>query len=294
MDLRELPAHLIILGGGYIACEFGQMFRRFGSAVTLVERGPHLLGREDEDIWSALEQVFRTEGIGLQFGATAAQVSRAGAELALQLASGQKLRGSHLLVAVGRTPNTDDLAGERAGIRLDRGGFVAVDDHYCTSAPGVYAVGDVTGGPQFTHTAWDDHRLLFDLLQGRGTRGRAGRHIPSVVFTDPQVARVGLSERQARALGIAYEVATMPFGGIARAIEVDETAGTMKVLLDPSTERVLGAALVGLEAGELLHIFVNLMQAGASARAIVDAEQAHPTLAEGIQSLVMRLPRYRL
>ena len=169
-----------------------------------------------------------------------------------------------------------------------------VDDHYSTSAPGVYALGDVIGGPQFTHTAWDDHRLLFDILTGRGQRGRAGRIIPYTVFTDPQVARVGLSEREAKQQGIEYEVATMAFGNIARAIELDETAGTMKVLLDPKTERILGAAIVGIEAGELIHIFVNLMQAGTTARAIVDAQQVHPTLAEGVQSLVMRLPRYAL
>src|SRR5260370_40515863 len=142
--------------------------------------------------------------------------------------------------------------------------------------------------PQFAHPTWDDHRLLFDLLLGRGTRGRSGR-VPYTAFTDPQVAGVGLTEKEARARGIEYEVATMPFGNVARAIEVDETAGIMKVLIDPKTERILGAALVGAEAGELIHIFVSLMQAGASARAIVDAEFVHPTLSEGVQSLVMWL-----
>ncbi|HZY02800.1 MAG TPA: FAD-dependent oxidoreductase, partial [Anaeromyxobacteraceae bacterium] len=181
-----------------------------------------------------------------------------------------------------------------AGIALDPRGFVEVDDRYRTSAAGVYAVGDVTGGPQFTHASWDDHRLLLDLLAGRSERGRASRLVPYAVFTDPQVAGVGLSEKEARVRGLAYEVATMPFGHVARAIEIDETAGAMKVLVDPATERILGAFLVGAEAGELIHVFASLMRAGAPARAIVDAEFVHPTFAEGLQTLVMRLPRYAL
>ena len=212
----------------------------------------------------------------------------------MRLAGGREVTGSHLLVATGRRPNTDDLGCDAGGVRLDDRGFIVVDDGYRTSAEGVYAAGDVTGGPQFTHTAWDDHRLLFDILVGGGTRGRSGRVVPSAVFTDPQVGRVGLSEREARDRGIAYEAATMPFAHIARATEIDEPAGIMKVLVDPGTERILGAAIVGAEAGELVHVFAVLMQAGASARTIVDAEFAHPTFAEGIQSLVMRLERYRL
>ena len=152
----------------------------------------------------------------------------------------------------------------------------------------------MTGGPQFTHTAWDDHRILFDILQGRTDRKRSGRLVPYTVFVDPQLARVGLSERQAEVEGIACEVASMPFGHVARAVEIGETAGTMKVLLDPSSERILGAAIVGAEAGELIHVFVALMQARASARALVDAQMVHPTLAEGLQTLVMKLDRYAL
>jgi pyruvate/2-oxoglutarate dehydrogenase complex dihydrolipoamide dehydrogenase (E3) component len=153
-------------------------------------------------------------------------------------------------------------------------------------------VGDVTGEPQFTHVAWDDHRILFDLLMGRSTRGRSGRAYPYTAFTDPQVAGVGLTERRAREAGIAYEVATMPFGRIARAIEVDERAGILKVLVDPKSERILGASIVGAEAGELIHVFVALIQAQAPARAIVDAQFVHPTFAEGLQSVVMSLERF--
>ena len=294
MQLRQLPGHLLVLGGGYIGCEFGQMFRRFGARVTLIDHNPHLCSREDPEISSALEEAFRKEGIGLELGAKVLGVSGRAGEITVRLEGGKEVRGSHLLVAAGRRPNTDDLACDKAGVALDAKGNVVTDDDYQTSAPGIYAVGDVTGGPQFTHTSWDDHRLLFDLLQGRSKKGRRGRNVPYTIFTDPQVAGVGLSERAAKERGIAYEAASLPFGNVARAIEVDETAGLMKVLIDPKTERVLGAAIVGAEAGELIHIFVALMQAGASARAIVDAEFVHPTFAEGVQSLVMKLPRFAL
>jgi pyruvate/2-oxoglutarate dehydrogenase complex dihydrolipoamide dehydrogenase (E3) component len=294
MQLRELPSHLLVLGGGYIGCEFGQMFRRFGARVTIVDYNQHLLSREDLEISSALEEVFRNEGIDLELSAKVARASGRAGEIGISLAGGKELRGSHLLVAVGRIPNTDDLGCAKAGIALDAKGFVVTDDEYRSSAPGIHAVGDATGGPQFTHTSWDDHRLLFDILTGRSRKGRRGRRVPYTVFTDPQVAGVGLSEKQARERGIAFEIATMPFGNIARAIEVDEKAGAMKVLLDPKTEQVLGATIVGAEAGELIHIFVTLMQAGASARAIVDAEFVHPTFAEGVQSLVMKLKRFAL
>jgi pyruvate/2-oxoglutarate dehydrogenase complex dihydrolipoamide dehydrogenase (E3) component len=293
MALEALPAHLVVLGGGYIGCELGQMFRRLGAEVTIIDRGQHLLSREDEEVSSALEQVFRDEGIGLELEATVERVARDGDGVAVTLARGRTVRGSHLLVATGRRPNTDDLGCEAAGIRLDGRGFIEVDDHYRSSVPGVHAVGDVIGGPQFTHVSWDDHRILHDLLSGRSQRGRSGRAYPYTVFTDPQVAGVGLAEKAARRQGIPYEVATMPFGQVARAIELDEPAGVLKVLIDPGTERILGAAIVGAEAGELIHVFVALMQAQASARAIVDAQFVHPTFAEGVQSVVMALERYR-
>lgn len=293
MELKELPRHLVVLGGGYIGCEFGQMFRRFGSAVTMIERDDHLLAYEDADISTSLEEVFRGEGIDLRRGTQVERVERAGDDIVVHFER-QDVRGSHLLVAVGRRANTDDLGCDAAGVALDRRGYVIVDDRYRTSTPGVFAVGDVAGGPQFTHSSWDDHRLLFDILLGRGTRGRADRSIPSTVFTDPQVAHVGLRESEARSRGMNVDVARMPFADIARAIETDETAGLMKLIIDPSDERILGVTLVGADAGELIHIFIPLIQARASARSIVDAEFIHPTFAEGVQSLVMSLPRYAL
>ncbi|HEY2746858.1 MAG TPA: mercuric reductase [Polyangia bacterium] len=293
MSLESLPRHLVVLGGGYIGCELGQMFRRFGSAVTIVDRGKHLLGHEDPDVAASLEDVFRAEGIDLVQGVAVERVARAGDELVVH-ARGNEIRGSHLLVAVGRRANTDDLGCDAAGIALDERGYVIVDDGYQTSTPGVYAVGDVTGGPQFTHSSWDDHRILFERLLGRGTRGRADRIVPYAVFTDPQIGHVGLHESEARARGMKIEVASMPFGQVARAIEMDELAGVMKVLIDAGDGRLLGATIIGADAGELIHIFVPLIRAGTSARSIVDAEFIHPTFAEGVQTLVMRLPRYAL
>ncbi len=292
MELSTLPAHLAVLGGGYVGCELAQMFSRFGSEVTVVDTVQHLMSREDPEISEELEKVFRSEGIRLELGAKVERVSRVGDGVALAIAGGKEIRASHLLVATGRRPNTDDLGCDAAGVRIDARGFIEIDDRYRTSAPGVYAVGDVTGEPQFTHVAWDDHRILFDLLMGRSRRGRSGRAYPYTAFTDPQIAGVGMNERQAREKGVAHEIATMPFGRIARAIEIDERAGILKVLVDPKSERVLGAFIVGAEAGELIHVFVALIQARASVRTIVDAEFVHPSFAEGLQSVVMSLERF--
>ena len=294
LELRELPEHLLVLGGGYIGCELGQMFRRFGARVTIVGRSGRLLDREDADVSDAVEAAFRAEGIALEPGAGTREVRAEGGGVVLVTGDGRELRGSHLLVAAGRKPNTGDLGCDAAGVRLDERGFIPVDERFRTSAAGVYAVGDVTGGPQFTHRSWDDGRILFDLLTGRSQRTAAGRRVPYTVFTDPQVARVGLSGLEAEERGIRVETATMPFGEVARAVETDRRAGVMKVLLDPATERVLGATVVGAEAGELIHVFVALMAADAPARALVDAELVHPTFAEGIQGLLMRLERYSL
>lgn len=295
MNLTVLPKHLVVLGGGYIGCEFGQMFRRFGSAVTIVDHNLHLLSREDSEVSTELESVFRREGIDLRLGADVTAISQHPEGPIVSLKDQTTLRATHVLSAVGRIPNTDDLGCSAAGITTDARGYIQVDDRFATSSPGVYAVGDVTPGPQFTHNAWDDHRLLFDhLVNGSGNQARSGRLVPYSVFTDPHVAGVGMSEKEARDAGLDIEVATMKFGDIARAIEMDETAGVMKLVIEAKTERILGARIMGVEAAELIHVFVVLMQAGATASALASVQCVHPALAEGLQSLVMRLPRYAL
>jgi pyruvate/2-oxoglutarate dehydrogenase complex dihydrolipoamide dehydrogenase (E3) component len=293
LDLRELPSHLLVAGGGYIGCELGQMVRRFGARVTITGRQSHLLPQQDPEVSAALEEAFRAEEIDLRLGVSVEGVERDGdAGLVLRLSSGERLRGSHLLVAIGRRPNTEDLGCEAAGIRLDEQGYVVVDDQYRTSAEGVYALGDAIPGPQFTHTSWDDHRRLLAILQDRSAVGRSGALIPFCVFTDPQVAGVGLGEQEARAQGKKYELATLPFGNIARATETDRTAGIFRALIDPDTEKLLGVRLVGAEAGELVHVFVALMMADASARKLVDGQIVHPTFAEGTQTLLTKLSRF--
>ncbi len=292
MELRNVPEHLVILGGGYVGCEFAQMFRRFGSHVTIVNRSSNLMSREDIEVSTSLEEVFRNEGIVLRLDSRVEGVDGGGDEVTLRIQGADDVRGSHLLVATGRRPNTDDLGCENAGVDLDDRGFVVIDETYQSSAPGIYAVGDVSGEPQFTHVSWDDHRILFDVLMGRPSRKRTERAYPHVAFTDPQVAGVGLTEREAREQGLRFEVASLPYNAIARSLEVDESAGLLKVLMEPDTERMLGAAIVGAEAGELLHVFVALMEAKASLRAVVNAQFVHPTFSEGLQSVVMSLEHF--
>lgn len=294
MALREVPRHLVVLGAGYVGCELGQAFRRFGADVTIVDRGPCPLPREDPEVGEALGKAFSAEGIRLRPGSEAVWVRGAHGNVQAGLDDGSTLEGSHLLLALGRRPNTDDLGAEAGGFALDDGGVIVVDDRYATSAEGVYAVGDCAGGPQFTHASWDDHRILFDILEGDARRTRQDRVIPHAVFTDPQVARVGLSEREAKEWGVPYEAAVLPFRHIARAQETGERAGLVKVLVDPRTERLVGATVVGSQAGELVHVYAVLMQAGAPVTALVDVEMIHPTFSEGLQTAVMKLDRYAL
>jgi pyruvate/2-oxoglutarate dehydrogenase complex dihydrolipoamide dehydrogenase (E3) component len=293
MELNELPGHLIVLGGGYIGCELGQAFRRFGADVTIIDRNARLLAREDDDVSQVIEDVFAQEGILARTAADVRSVRTNGADIEVETAHGV-IAGTHLLVATGRRPNTDDLGWEAAGLELDERGYITVNHRYETNVSGVYAGGDVTGGPQFTHAAWDDHRLLYDIILGRPGRTRQERIIPRAIFTDPQVAGIGFTERAARQRSIAFELVTFPFSHIARAIETDERAGLLKVLLDPATERIIGATIVGAEAAELIHVFLATMAAGAKAKTLVDAEFVHPAFAEGLQSALMRLDRYAL
>jgi pyruvate/2-oxoglutarate dehydrogenase complex dihydrolipoamide dehydrogenase (E3) component len=289
MQLRELPEHLLVLGGGYVGLEFGQMFRRFGSRVTVVQRGDQLLPREDADVALELQKALEQEGIRFLLRARATQVDRQDGQVALKVETGggpETVRGSHLLVATGRRPNTDDLGLDAAGVQLTPEGFVKVNGRLETNVPGVWALGDVKGGPAFTHISFNDYQIVAaNLLEGKDLT-TDHRLVPYAVFTDPQLDRVGLTEKEARAAGHKLKVGKIPTARVARAVERDETAGLMKVVVDADTDQILGAAVLAAEGGELVQIIGFVMLAGAPYRLLKGAVYIHPTLAEGFWALM--------
>lgn len=293
MELDALPEHLIVLGGGYIGLEFGQMFRRFGSRVTIVQTRPRLLMPEDDDISDAVAAILRDEGVAVWTSAVPERVEKAGGgrlRLTVRTPDGERrIEGSHLLSAIGRVPNTEALATQAAGIRLSDKGFIEVDEYLETSVPGVYAMGDVKGGPAFTHLSYDDYRILrANLLGGRKVSTR-GRIVPYTVFIDPQFGRVGMSERQARERDRAVRVAKLPMNAVIRAIETGETRGFMKAVVDADTRQILGAAVLGTEGGEIMSIIQVAMLGQLPCTALADAVFTHPLLAEGLNSLFRTL-----
>jgi pyruvate/2-oxoglutarate dehydrogenase complex dihydrolipoamide dehydrogenase (E3) component len=291
-----VPDHLLVLGGGYIGLEFGQMFRRFGAEVTIIDRGEHILGKEDADVAKELEEILREDGIRIFNETTLTAVDQlhdgtVTAHLAGDDAPGH-LRGSHLLVAAGRRPNTDDLAPEAAGVETNDRGFVPVNKRLETGVDGVYAIGDVTGGPAFTHVSYDDYRVVRDnMLNGASETGQnrpvttEDRILSYTLFTDPQLGRVGLTEEQAREQGLDVEVTTMPMTHVARALEVDETRGLMKAVVDADTKQLLGAAILGIEGGEVMSILHTAMMGEVPVTRLQQAPYAHPTLAESLNNL---------
>ena len=288
MELAQVPERLLVLGGSYVGLEFAQMFSRFGSQVTIVELAPRLIPREDPDVSDAVAEIMREDGIEVLLE-TRAQVARSvdgRIELRVAGASGDRvLTGSELLVTAGRVPNTDRLQLSAAGIASDERGYVVVNDRLETSAAGVYAVGDVTGEPAFTHISYDDYRILrANLLEG-GSLSRAGRLVPYTVFIDPQLGRVGMSEQEARQAGRSVRVARMPMNGVARALEVAEPRGFMKAVVDAETDQILGCAVLGLEGGELMSMMEIAMMARLPYTALRDAVFAHPLLAESLNNL---------
>jgi pyruvate/2-oxoglutarate dehydrogenase complex dihydrolipoamide dehydrogenase (E3) component len=292
MELDRVPDHLLVLGGGYIGLEFAQMFRRFGSRVTVVQRSGQLLPLEDEDIAAAVLGILREDGVDVLLGAEARCAARddGGVKLVVGASEGERtLAGSHVLLAVGRVPNTDRLGLAAAGVETDAKGFIKANDRLETSAPGVYALGDVKGGPAFTHISYDDFRVIrTNLLQG-GNATTTGRLVPYTVFIDPQLGRVGLSEREARKQGRRYRVSRMPMARVARALEMDESRGVMKALVDPESGRLLGAAVLGIEGGELMAMLQLAMMGDLPYSQLRDAVFAHPTLAESFNNLFSAL-----
>ncbi|SHJ14114.1 Pyruvate/2-oxoglutarate dehydrogenase complex, dihydrolipoamide dehydrogenase (E3) component [Hymenobacter daecheongensis DSM 21074] len=292
LDLQELPEHLLILGGGYIGMEFGQMFRRFGSRVTIIESGKKLLEREDDDVCAAMQEVLAAEGVELVLGAEARRVSRnAAGQLTISAhtpAGERRLHGSHLLIATGRTPNSDKLDLSKAGIKTDEKGYIRVNSSLETNVRGIYALGDVHAGPQFTHLSYDDYRVVRDALLHGKRRSARQRPLPYTVFTDPQLGRIGLSEEQAQAQKIPYRVAKMPVRTIGRARETGRTTGFWKVLVD-SQDRILGAAIFCAEGGELMTMFQLIMMGRLKYPQLQNMIIAHPTWAEGINNVFAKL-----
>ena len=289
MELDELPEHLIILGGGYIGLEFGQMFRRFGSEVSIIQNAARLMMIEDEDVSDEVAGILRDDGVTVLTSSTTAQIEPADGSrfrLTVRTEDGERqLEGSHLLSAVGRMPNTEALNPEAAGIRLNGSGFIEVDEYLETSAPGVYAMGDIKGGPAFTHLSYDDYRILRANLIGHEKASTRDRIIPYTVFIDPQLGRAGVTEREARAQGRAIRVAKLPMSAVVRAIETGETRGFMKAVVDADTGQILGCAVLGSEGGEIVTMIQVAMLGKLTYSEMADAIFTHPLLAEGLNTL---------
>jgi pyruvate/2-oxoglutarate dehydrogenase complex dihydrolipoamide dehydrogenase (E3) component len=295
MELGEVPEHLLIVGGGYIGLEFGQLFRRFGSQVTVIQRGAGLLAREDPDVAEEVANIMREDGLEvlLETKPVSVEQSSTGAiSLTVQTKMGERiLNGSHLLMAAGRVPNTDWLNLDAAGIQTDKRGFIQVNERLETNVPGIYALGDVKGGPAFTHISYDDFRIIRTNLLEKGNATIHDRLVPYTVFIDPQLGRIGLSETDARAQSRNIKVAKMPMNYVARALEMDESRGFMKAVVDADTGQILGAAVLGIEGGEIMAILEAAMLGKVPYTVLRDGIFAHPTLAESLNNLFSTLEK---
>lgn len=289
MELDEVPGHLVVIGGGVIGLEFGQLFRRLGSDVTIVHRSGRLAGREDPDIADEIAGIFREDGIALELNASPVSIEREGDHLSIDIerrdGSAEKLRATHVLAAAGRMPNTDTLDVERTGLELDKRGYIETDDRLATRVPGIYAIGDVRPGPKFTHISYDDFRILKANLIDGGSRSVSDRQVPYTVFIDPQLGRVGMSEQQAREAGVPYRIAKMPMRSVARALETDESRGMMKILVHAETDRIIGAAVLGIEGGEVMSMIEIAMMGDLPYTALRDGVFAHPNLSEALNNV---------
>jgi pyruvate/2-oxoglutarate dehydrogenase complex dihydrolipoamide dehydrogenase (E3) component len=294
MELDLVPEHLLVLGGGYIGLEFGQMFRRLGSAVTIVQRGQQLLGREDPDVADEVKKILQEDGIDilLETEAVGLRAVDRGIELQLRGPEGQRtVVGSHLLVAVGRVPNSDRLNLGAAGVKTDARGYVPVNDKLETNVPGIFALGDVKGGPAFTHISYDDYRIIRNNLLRGEQATTTGRLVPYTVYIDPQLGRVGLTEQEARAQGRRLHIAKIPMSWVARALETDEPRGFIKAVVDSQTKEIIGCAVLGVEGGEIMSMLEIAMMGKLPYTALEDGIFAHPTLAEGLNTLFMYMKK---
>jgi pyruvate/2-oxoglutarate dehydrogenase complex dihydrolipoamide dehydrogenase (E3) component len=293
LELDVLPEHLMVIGGGYIGAELAQATRRFGSKVSIIEHHAQLIYREDEDATEALGALLQDEGIDILLNSTVKRVSgKSGQSVTIVVEQNgvtKTLEGSHILVATGRTPNTEGIGLELAGVELTDHGYIKVNDHLATTAPGVWAIGEVAGSPQFTHISVDDFRVVHNRLHG-GKRVTSGRQVPFCLFTDPEFARIGLSEKEARAQGIPYRLFKIPMEKVLRALTLSETRGFLKALVEIDGDRILGFSAFGVGGGETMSSIQVAMIAGLPYTALRDAVLTHPTLAEGLGTLFASEP----
>ena len=290
MELDAVPEHLVVIGGGYIGLEFGQLFRRFGSRVTIVQHGPQLLRGEDADVAAEVLTIMQQDGIDVLLNTKVQRIAKEGPQIKLAVASAgesesRTISGSHVLAATGRVPNSDVLNISAAGIAADKRGFIQVNAKLETNVAGIYALGDIKGGPAFTHISYDDFRIIRTNLIEKGSASIEGRLVPYTVFIDPQLGRVGLSEEEARAQNRKIRVAKMPMSRVARALEVDETRGFMKVIIDAGTKQILGATVLGLEGGEVMSMIELAMIGKLPYTVLYNAVFAHPNLSEALNNL---------
>ena len=288
MELEELPKHLVILGGGYIGVEFGQMFKRFGSEVTIIQKGKQLLSREDPDIAAEIKKIFEKDGINVLLNSELKKIEKDKNKISLTVAINKKekvISGSHLLIAAGHKPNTEDLNLPAAGVKTDIDGYIKVNDKLETNVKGIYALGDVKGGPAFTHISYDDYRIMRDNILHNKNRTIRGRMVPYTVFIDPQLGRIGLNESEAKNKGIDYTTAKMPMSSVARAIEISQTRGMMKIIIDKNTEKILGCTILGVEGGEMMSMVQIAMMGNLKYTSLQGAIFTHPTLAESLNNV---------
>jgi len=289
LERKQVPKHLVVVGGSYVGLEFAQAFRRFGADVTVVEMGPRLIGHEDEDVSAAVQEIMEAEGIAVRTGAECISLAphTKGVAVSVKCTEGDpEIIGSDVLLAVGRRPNTDDLGLDKAGIATDQSGYIKVNGRLETNVPGVWALGDCKGGPAFTHISYNDFQIVHaNLIEGRNLTIE-NRIVPYSVFTDPQLGRVGMTEKEARQQGKKLKIGKIPMSSVARAIERDETAGLMKLVVDAANDRILGAAILATEGGELIQMLGSLMLAGLPYTLLKGAVYIHPTLAEGFFALM--------
>jgi pyruvate/2-oxoglutarate dehydrogenase complex dihydrolipoamide dehydrogenase (E3) component len=290
MELDRAPEHLLIIGGGYIGIEFSQMFRRFGSKVTVIQAGPHLLSEEDPDVVAEVTRILREDGIDVLLNAHTQKVAQANGVISLKVmveGKAQTVEGTDLLVATGRVPNTHALNPAAAGIETDEHGFIRANERLETTATGVWVIGDVKGGPQFTHISYDDYRILKANLFDGGNRTVHDRMVPYTVFMDPQLGRVGMTETEAKKSGKKIRVARMPMTSVARALEMDESRGLMKAVVDADTGEILGATVLGIEGGEVMTVIQMAMMGHLKYSVLQSAVIAHPTLSESLNNLFL-------